>query len=381
VPVCARTGDPGDATVCTLLSATSGSLALPGPCPARVLANARNGYYRVLYTGTSLRKLLADGGKHLTASERVATLSDLAALARSGDVPMAAALALAPAFANDPDRPVVEAVQRIAAAPRDFLVSDEMRPHYRRYVSDVFGPRARALGWKPKAGEDEDTQLLRAAVVPFAANDGDEPALVAEADRLAKAWLRDRGAVDALLASEVLDVAARHGDMELFQAYLDEARKATDRRDRTRLLGALGLFRDPSVVPAALAVTLSSEFDARETVGILREAAMNRETRPEAWAFLKTNFDRLAARLPRESPARFPALASGFSDAAHRADVEAFFKDKTPQYMGGPRVLAQTLEQIQLRTALKAAQQESVNEFLRRYEPRPTIDLKPQTGM
>ena len=96
---------------------------------------------------------------------------------------MATALALVPAFADDPDRPVVEAVQRIAAAPRDLLVTDEMRPRYRRFVSDVFGARAQALGWKAKPGEDEDTQLLREVLVPFVANEGDEPALVAEATR------------------------------------------------------------------------------------------------------------------------------------------------------------------------------------------------------
>ncbi len=381
VPVCARTGDPGAATACTLLTEPTGSLALPGPCPARVLANAENGYYRVLYKGSLLGKVLADRGRHLTPGERVATLSDAAALARSGDVPMATALALVPVFANDPDRPVVESVLKIAAVPRDLLVTDEMRPRYRQFVSDAFGARAIALGWVPRPGEDEDTQLLRAELVPFVANEGDEPALVAQASALAKAWLKDRKAVDPLVSSQVLDVAARHGDMELFQAYLAAARKAADRRERMRLLGALGLFRDPAVVPAALALTLSDEFDARETVFILREEAMSPETRPEAWAFLKANFERLSARLPRESPARFPMLASGFSDAGRRADVEAFFKDKAPKYMGGPRVLAQTLEQIQLRAAFKAAQQESVSDFLSRYEPRPTIDLKPQAGM
>lgn len=381
VPVCARTGDPGAPTTCTLLTEPAGTLALPGACPSRVLANAGSGYYRVLYKGSLLGKVLTDGGKHLTASERIATLSDVAALARSGDVPMATALALVPAFASDPDRPVVESVQRIAAAPRDLLVTDGMRPRYRRFVSDVFGARAKSLGWTPRKGEDEDTQLLRASLVPFVANEGDEPALVAEAGLLAKAWLKDRSAVDSLLASEVLDVAARHGDVELFQAYLAEAKKAQERRERARLLGALGLFRDPSVVPAALKLTLSPDFDARETIGILREAASSRETRPEAWAFLKANFDRIAARLPRESPARFPMLAAGFSDAEKRADVEAFFKDKAPKYMGGPRYLAQSLEQIQLRGAFKAAQQESVDGFLMHYEPRPTIDLKPQSGM
>ena len=381
VPVCARTGDAGAAKVCTLLTEPAGEMALPGACPARVLANAGAGYYRVLYAGSILGKVLADGGKHLTAGERVSTLSDVAALARSGDVPMATALALVPVFANDPDRPVVESVQRIAAAPRDLLVSDAMRPRYRRFVSDVFGARARALGWKAKPGEDEDTQLLRGELVPFVANEGDEPALVADAMRLANAWLKDRGAVDALMAPYVLDVAARHGDMELFQEFRAQAKKTTDRRERVRLLSALGRFQDPAIVPAALNVTLSEDFDARESVSVLREIAADRETRGQAWVFLQANFDRIVARLPRESPARFPMLASGFSDAAHRAEVEAFFRDKSPKYMGGPRVLAQSLEQIQLRGAFKAAQQESVNDFLNHYEPKPTIDLRPQPGM
>ena len=378
VPVCARTGDPGARATCTLLTEPSGELELAGACPDRVLANAGNGYYRVLYKEDLLGKLLADRGKHLSAGERVATLSDLGALSRSGEVPMATALALVPVFANDPDRPVVEVVQQIAARPSDFLVTDEMRPRYRRFVSEAFGARARALGWKREKGEDEETQLLRQALVPFVANEGDEPALVAEAGRLAKAWLKDRSAVDSLMASGVLDVAARHGNMELFQAYLAEAKKTSDRRERERLFDAIGQFRDPSVVTAALALTLSSEFDARESIDILWAERANRETFPQAWAFLVSNFDRLAERLPRDAPADFPWFAIIFSDEAHRAEVEAFFREKAPKYLGGPRMLAQALEVIQLRTALKTAQQESVNAFLRLYEPHPTIEVRPR---
>ena len=381
VPVCARTGDPGGTTACTLLTGPSGTLALPGACPARVLANAGNGYYRVIYKGSLLGTALADGGKHLEAGERVATLSDIDALAKSGDVSTAAALAVVAPFADDPNRPVVEAVQRIAAAPSDFLVTDEMRPRYRSFVSDAFGMRAKAMGWTGKPGEGEDTQLLREVLVPFVAKEGDEPALVAEANRLAKAWLKDRNAIDPLMVSGVLGVAAWHGDMELFQAFLAGAKRASNRRERARFLDALGHFRDPSVVPVALAVTLSSDFDAREAIEILWQEAMNRETLPVAWAFLKANFDRVAERLPRESLAWFPWLTTRFCDDARRAEVEAFFRDKAARYPGGPRVLAQALEVIQLRTALKASQQESVNDYLKSYQARPTIDLKPRAGM
>jgi alanyl aminopeptidase len=382
IPVCARTGEAGTAPVCTLLTEEKGTLAFSGACPERVVANAASaGYYRVLYKGSMLEKVLADSGRHLSTAERIGVVTDVAALARTGDVPMATALALVPAFAGDPDRQVVETMVRIAASPRDLFVTDELRPNYRRFVADTFGARARSLGFKSKPGEDEDTKLLRSAVVGLVAEDADEPALVAEATSLARKWLTDRSAIEAEMLPTVLTVAARHGDAELFTAFLAEAKRSKDRRERGRILAALGAFRDPSVQKLALNLTLSPDFDARETIEILWWEGATPETLPQAWAFFKANFDRLAERLPRESPAEFPWLASRFSDAEHRAEVEAFFKDKAPKCLGGPRILAMALEVIQLRTALKAAQQESVAGFLKSYQAKPTIDVRPQAGM
>jgi aminopeptidase N len=382
LPVCARTGEAGTSAVCTLLTEERGTLALPGSCPERVVVNAASaGYYRVLYKGSMLGKVLADSGKHLSTAERVGILTDVAALARTGDVPMATALALVPAFAGDPDRQVVEAVVRVAASPRDLFVSDELRPNYRRFIADTFGARARALGFTSKPGEDEDTKLLRSAVVGLVAEDAEDPALVFEATSLTKKWLADHSAVEPETLPTVLTVAARNGDAELFTAFLTEAKASKDRRERWLLLTALGAFRDPSVQKLALNLTLSRDFDARESLIVLRAATSDRVTREGAWAFLKANFDALAARLPRDSPAGFPQLAAGFSDEAHRADVAAFFKDKALNYTGGPRRLAQSLEQIHLKAALRASQQESVAGFLRSYPARPTIDLKPQPGM
>jgi alanyl aminopeptidase len=382
IPVCVRTGEAGATPVCTLLTEEKGVLALSEACPERVVANAASaGYYRVLYKGSMLGKVLADSGKHLSTAERIGVLTDAAALARTGDVPMATALALVPAFAGDPDRQVAEALVRIAASPRDLFVTDELRPNYRRFVADSFGARARALGFKSRPGEDEDTKLLRSAVVGLVAEDADDPALVAGATSLARKWLTDRSAVEPEMLSTVLTAAARHGDAELYTALLAEAKRSKDRRERGRLLAALGAFRDPSVQKLALHLTLSPDFDARESLIVLREAAADRVTREATWAFLKANFDALAARLPRDTPAWFPQLAAGFSDETHRADVAAFFKDKAPNYTGGPRRLAQSLEQIQLKTALRAAQQESVLGFLKSYPASPTIDLKPQAGM
>ena len=55
------------------------------------------------------------------------------------------------------------------------------------------------------------------------------------------------------------------------------------------------------------------------------------------------------------------------SDAAGRADLEAFFRERIGRLTGGPRNLTQTLETISLCSALREAQAPSLATFLQRY--------------
>jgi alanyl aminopeptidase len=82
--------------------------------------------------------------------------------------------------------------------------------------------------------------------------------------------------------------------------------------------------------------------------------------------FAKQNFDALAARAPRDAPAYYPRWAAALCGEAERADVEAFYAERAPRFIGGPRILAQTLEGISLCTALKEAQGPRLAAFLSR---------------
>jgi alanyl aminopeptidase len=81
--------------------------------------------------------------------------------------------------------------------------------------------------------------------------------------------------------------------------------------------------------------------------------------------------DALLRRLPREVGADFaaelPRVGESFCSAADRADLDAFFKTRVDSYAGGPRVLAQTLEGIDLCIARKKALEPSLAEFLKNY--------------
>jgi alanyl aminopeptidase len=198
------------------------------------------------------------------------------------------------------------------------------------------------------------------------ADDGEDAGLRAEARSLAERWLTDRKSVEPELVGDALSLAARNGDRAFWDKLHAAARAEKDRRDRGRLLEALGSFEDPKLVAEGFKVALSDEFDPRESLALIYGPSGNRRTRQQAYDFAKANYDALRARMPATWGAGLVRLASGFCDASHRADAEAFFKGRTPLLEGGPRTYAQTMESIDLCVARRAAHQPSVKAFLAR---------------
>ena len=369
IPLCSRAGADGkDARSCTLLTEPAGAAPAPtAACPGWVLANdGEAGYYRALYRGDLLSKLLA-ADSQLTEAELVGVLRDVNALAAAGAVPMAEALALVPRFGSASSRQTVNATLKIAADVRDHLVPADLRPNYARFVSKTFGARARALGFVAQSGDSEDTKLLRTELVRFVATEGDEPELQAEAKRLALRWLDDHAAVPADMAEAVLEAAAIHGDRALFERFRDAAKAEKTRRDELRLLNALGSFDDPVLVREALEFFLTPAIDSREAYAILFAAGRVEPGRQITWDFVKAHYDAVVERLPREISGFMPLAGAGFCDVEHRRDVADFFQERAAKLPGGPRTLAQALESIDLCIASRTAQEPGVREFLKGY--------------
>jgi alanyl aminopeptidase len=373
IPVCVRypTGSNNhdkDARQCTLVTSKTATLRLDlaKGCPVWIYANAdAAGYYRALYDGDMLGSILKDE-KTLTLSERVGLVGDIAALTQ-GYMPVGEAMALAPKFAHDPHREVVTKTLAIVGTLDEHLVPEALLPKYRRYISDLFQARAEQLGWKNRPGEEDDSRLLRPAVVGVVAIRAEDPAFIEQAKKLAWAWLDDRKAVDTDMLQDVMITAARHGDRSLFDRMHDQAKKETDENARGTLLAALGAFRDPAILKAAHAIVLTDEFQPRESINVFFATSSFPDTRELGYEFVKQNWDALIAKLPTDFGAFLPYAAVGFCDGQHRADAEAFFKDRVTKVVGAPRNLAQVLETISLCAANKEANEASVVEFLTKY--------------
>jgi len=374
IPICVKYPATGGAVrECQVVSDASAEFKLTkaASCPAWVLANAgETGYYRVLYGAGMLRRLLADSGSHLTLAERVGVLGDVSALTAAGEIQPGDALALAEPFANDPDWRIVSQTVGIAAMLRPPLVPDELLPNAARFLRKVYGDRAHQLGWIAKPEDSEDTKSLRRQLVGMVAMVGEDEDLRKDATALALRWMDDRSSVDSNIAASVVAIAASHGDQALFDRMRTGLRSTADQQQRGVLIGGLASFRDPAIVKQRLALLLTSEFDFREVMGAFF-AAPGPAARRLPFEFVRDNLDALLKALPRgvgsDFAAYLPMVGSGFCSAPERAELETFFKPKVDGYAGGPRILAQALERIDLCIARRQALGPGVAEFLKRY--------------
>ncbi len=366
IPVCAR---HPDGRACGLLTGAQGELELTDAkgCPRWVFANAEGaGYYRVEYKGNLLERMLKDG-KALTVPERMALLGDVSALVRNGRLPYGEALALVPLLARDDNRHILASSAALLGGLSDHYVPESLRAQYRRVILASFGARARRLGWEPRADENDETRLLRPGLASMVAEDGEDEQLQAQARKLTEKWLTDRKAIPLELVGSVLGAAARNGDRALWDKLHAAAKVEKDRRDRNALLGAMGEFVDKAIVQENFRIALSDAFDPRESLTLVYGAASDRRTRQAAYEFVKEHNDEIVARMPREFGVQLAGVGNAFCDPEHRADLEAFFKDRAAKAPGGPRMLAQTLERMDLCIAMRAAHQSSVTTFLKRH--------------
>jgi alanyl aminopeptidase len=373
IPVCtAYVAGVGVHEDCSVVDTATADvdLAEAQACPAWLLPNDDvSGYYEIAYEGDLLERVLADGGRRLSVPERVGVLGDLNLQARAGDVPAGTVLSLVPRFSQENAPDVVETVAEIASLVRSNGMPGELREEGERFIRQQFGARALDLGWLARAGDSDDTRLLRQILVPLVASAGERP-LIAEAGRLAGAWVKDRQAVTPEMSGAVLKVAAEFGDRELFNLLLSAATHERDHTVRHELLEALGSFRKPALATAALSQLLSKNFDPRESFpSLLFGPLADQETRGLPFEFVKRHLDSLLKILPRESDddyaAVLPEVGRDFCDAQRRDQLQAFFADRVKDYTGGPRILAQTLEGIDLCVAARQRLLPEVTDFLK----------------
>jgi alanyl aminopeptidase len=367
VPVCARwSSAKKEHQACVLLGSATAVLPLDGAgCPEWVLPNAGYaGYYRLNLKGTLLKTLVSRGQQALTTPETVGLLGDVDALVTAGRFPAGDGMELSTHFTSAGERRVVEEAMALALVRFDFLQGPAAKT-YPAWVRDHFGHRARTLGMEARASDDENTRLLRSRLVAFDAIRGEDAPLISAARATTARWLKDPTSVDPDTVNSALSIAGAFGDASLHDTLVTRLKASADRATRTHLLVGLGAFRDPALVKANLALLEDPPVDSRELLFPFLFLPLEYPGSAELiFQFVVAHFDKLASYLGGRSVGTLFAVGTHFCDAQHRTQVEAAFGPRADKTLGGKRELAQTLEAIELCTAVRAVQVPSVSHYL-----------------
>jgi alanyl aminopeptidase len=180
-------------------------------------------------------------------------------------------------------------------------------------------------------------------------------------------------AVEPQLADLVLAVAVQENGALVFDRLVDELMASSDATERNRVLSALGHAEDPVLARRALELTLDPRVRANEIGRLLGPQFRNPRTRPDAWAWFKSNFDEIAARFGGQQVGGIPWYTASFCSEEAAQEVEAFFAPKVADLFGGPRNLAGAVEAISLCAALAEAQRPSIERAFREKGDNPLL--------
>src|SRR5258708_9519913 len=170
---------------CELLTKKEQTFTLAG-CSTWVLANAgATGYYRAGYQPDAVRALAGDAESKLTPAERIALQSDIWASVRVGREPVGDFLAFAQGLKKDRSRAVVDDVLGRLNFIGRYLVTDSDRYSFRSWLRGYLSPLLKDVGWKPKPGESDEHRTLRAREINALGYGAREPAVLAQAPKIA----------------------------------------------------------------------------------------------------------------------------------------------------------------------------------------------------
>jgi alanyl aminopeptidase len=344
VPVCIafdKAGKRGE--MCTLLDKANATIALDTKtCPRWVMPNATGrGYYRNAYTVPQLVALRDEAWSKLTWAERRVIQHDVATAARTGKLSLQLALSFTPKMLAGNDRFTVDAALGLPSGFSDF-VPDDLRGKYEHWLRTQFGPAANAAGFMPKPSETLDLEITRVDLLNTVAWLGREPALIAEAVRLADRWRELPEAIRELVLTVAVDAKP-----EIYEKTLREVTMEKERNKRKEMFDALRATRDPVRYKAALQLILDPKVDIRESMWMVL-GTQSDATREVAKQFVRDHKDSIIGRFPNaqvQGPiAQLATVFTGTCKAAEREAIAEYVTKTFASMAGGERTVKQAIE-------------------------------------
>ncbi|MBW0007317.1 MAG: M1 family metallopeptidase [Sphingomonas sp.] len=261
----------GAATAQMLTNGRVTKVTVPG-CGPLLINPGQYGYYRTLYTPQQVQTL-AQRLPQLSGMDQYGLISNGLALSLTGYQPMQPGLDLLNAMPANGSAKVIQRTVGRWDDIYDRLAGDNAAQASiaARIVRD-YGPRLRALGFTPRAGEPAVDAILRPTLIGTLGKYRD-PTVLSEASRLFGAWKTNPDAIPGSLKSTWLSVIARNADGATWDAIHERAKATAGTVERTSLYQLLGRSKDEALARRALDLALTNEPGKTVSSGMITAVA------------------------------------------------------------------------------------------------------------
>ena len=360
IPVCIKS--ESSKPFCQLVGEREQTVPLGG-CSPWVFTNANAvGYYRTQYDLEILQNLGPRLMDRLNTAERLSLINDQSALVRVGQENVGNFLDLVTAVSSDQESAVVESYSQALESIANYLVTPAQKQSYQAWIRATFRPMMTKVGFAVAPNDSDEVKELRADLVEILGKVGEDPDTIRESTDLARRYLNDPDSVDATLAKNVLEVAARYGDGQLLDQYLAAFPKTRSPEQYYNIGGALAEFRGQQLVDRVLQLSVSPEIRNQDAPHLITAVLSNTDNQTIAWQWIKEHWSDLEKKITMSTGGEIIGGAKNFCDAETRDDVQRFFSEhKVPS---SERMLRQVAEQIDACISYRSNQQPKLATWL-----------------
>jgi aminopeptidase N len=315
---------------------TPTTVVTPG-CGPVILNAGQRGYLRSHYSREGFAAITAKYGE-LSADDQLGLMFDTLSLANNGQQPMADYLELTKRVPVDAD-PVVTSTLTQHLQGLDQLYNGlPTQPAFRAYARGVLKPLFQRVGWDVRAGESDNTAILRASLVS-ALNDLGDPEVIAETRARFEKYVAKPADFSADTRSTLLRNVAVQADAAVWERLLKMAESAQSELERLQLYQLSGATQSEALANRALGMVLSGAIPAAVGPEVVSSVASRHPQ--AALDFAIGNWERLSKMLEATAASQFvPRLATNSADLKTIEKINAFAAAHVPENARQDFVLA-----------------------------------------
>jgi puromycin-sensitive aminopeptidase len=329
-----------------------------------------HGFYRVRYGPRLWKRLLEAGLDKLAAIERLNLVNDTWATTVAGLIPLSDYLDLTGRFALERDKNVW-AVLLDSFAFLNRIIDPADRAGLEAFVRSRIGEAVSAVGWTTHPGESDLNRQLRSELIGALGRLGNDPATQARANELYATARRDPETVDPNLLPALVSILAFVGDAARYDEFRSRFKTAATPQEERRYLFSLAMFRQTALLDRTLAMTLNGEIRIQDAPFMVSAVMHNVYGREQGWRFVKTNWDLLDRRFPKQGLRRMCGGITGFCTPDLERDAREFFQVRKID-LGG-KTLEQYLEQLRIGVSFAERYRRDLQEYLREGQYSPHL--------